>query len=464
MRLRHITYLCLGLLLMMSCNDDKTENIVYDLSKDAQIYSFTVAASYDRTADSVTRHQDSIYANALTRVRFALNQVAGIIYNPDSLPYGLEPQMVKMTVGFNTLAGGIGKFEIFVPDSAGYYEWNSTDSVDFSKMPIQFRVTALHGNTKDYRLDLRIHQEDPDVIVWNRMNDFITEEGPQKVLMLEDNFYAYSVSTSSASLSTADNVNLIWQEQTLQNFPLSIIVESINVMNNSFYAITTEGNSYMSLDGISWEKQENGQFITAICGILPGKNSNDDVLLVLLRGDDGKNYYGTTTDLRSIDVITSVSSSPNDPSVQPDFPTKGFSATTKYNRAGNDNVLVLTSGIALDGRSLSATWVIRKTEEGLEMSSSARNSFFSGVGVSVFLYDDCLFALAKNKLYYSKSWGAVWSVASSKQNLPSIMAVRSSQSVVVDNRNNIWIFGGVSENNAYRGDSWTGCLNRLKVN
>ncbi|GAB6012295.1 DUF6242 domain-containing protein [Viscerimonas tarda] len=471
MRLRHITYLCLSLLFIFSCKDD-TESVTYDQSKDAQIYSFSLAASFYKSEDSIARRQDSILFRAFTAARFAINQVTGTIYNPDSLPYGLKPRKVKLTLTFNEAYGGVSKFEIHVPDSADFYEWNSTDSVDFSKMPVLFRTVAPYSNVKEYKIDLRIHQIDPDTIVWQQMPDFEAEDGKQKVLTLNNTFYAYSLSGSSASLFTTSSANLLWENKALQNFPLSTIIESICIMGNSFFAITEEGDSYSSVDGISWEKQNNGENVLAIYGVLPSTKAEDDLLLVALKQSDGKNYYGTTKDLKTIDVIANVSSSPNDASIQAGFPVKGFSAITNYNRGGHYNLLIVNAGLNADGKDLNSTWLVRKSAEGLEMAPSVKNPFFAGKGTSAFLYNNYLYVLAKvsengavkNKLFYSKSWGEIWGAVPGKQATDPAMLVRSEQSVIVDDKNYIWIFGGISKDNAYLKDSWRGRLNKLNVN
>ncbi|MDR1808973.1 MAG: DUF6242 domain-containing protein [Prevotella sp.] len=465
MNFRHLTGFCVGILLAASCADDVTEVVTYDASKDAQIYAFSVAATFYNSSDSTDagkaiRAKDSTDAANITAARFAIDQLRNIIYNPDSLPYGTTPKKVMMTVEYNATSG-IGQFEIFVPDSAKYYIWNSSDSVDFSQMPVYFRLTAPNGyTTKDYRLDLRIHQIDPDTIIWQRQPDFETLSGKPNVLLHGNTFYAYSSNGLSTLLYTADKASLAWTPQSLQGLPSDLLLESITMMNNAFFAIDNTGNSYTSPDGVSWMQQTNGETVRAIYGVIPAYQ--DSVLLLAIEKNDGKRYFGTTSDLTSIAPVDKVSAFPNDPAIQPSFPVKGFSSVTNYNRERqNYNLLIVTAGINNRGEELNTTWLIHKTAEGLEMTPSSRNSVFQGAGISTFLYDSNLYAFAPIGLCYSTTWGDRWTTAPDKQQSPEAMPQRTHQSVVADNENYIWIFGGISESGETLKDVWKGRLNRL---
>jgi hypothetical protein len=461
-------------LFIPSC-DEVTENTIYDSSKDAQIYSFSVTASFYKNSDSTEaaiteRALDSLTSMNLSYARFVINQIDGVIYNVDSLPYGITPKKVKMSVTFNTTSS-ISRFEIHVPDSASYYEWNQTDSVDFSKMPIFFRVTAPYGNIKDYRLDLRIHQTDPDTIAWQQLSDFEAADGEQKVLLHNNTFYAYSSDGSSVLLYTADKANpAIWTPHYLSS---PVLLESITVMNDMFFAVSQTGDSYTSADGIAWTKQNNGKTVQAIYGVIPGATPQDDVLLLAVQEADGKLYFGTTADLTSIDIIDKVSEFPNDPSIPAGFPVKGFTSATNSER-NRYKLLIVTAGADANNNDLSTTWLVKKTADGLELTASSyRDSGFKGAGLSAFLYDNSLYvfaplekdgASAVNALYISKSWGDTWTAAPAKQQLPESMEKRAYPSIVVDNENYIWIFGGISETGTPLKDLWKGRLNRLAGN
>ena len=72
---------------------------------------------------------------------------------------------------------------------------------------------------------------------------------------------------------------------------------------------------------------------------------------------------------------------------------------------------------------------------------------------------------SKNVLYISeKGNGIAWNLADSLQALPSSFSYRTNASVIVDEKNYIWIFGGTSERQTELTDVWRGRLNRLAVN
>lgn len=124
-------------------------------------------------------------------------------------------------------------------------------------------------------------------------------------------------------------------------------------------------------------------------------------------------------------------------------------------------MLILSGGLDNSGKEISDTWVVRNAEGGLEISSFIRNILYKGPGLSNFFYDEQIYVLAQNKFYISKTWGDIWFAAPNKQMLDPDMTVRSGQSLIVDTENNIWIFGGISENGTYLNDVWKGRLNRL---
>ena len=86
---------------------------------------------------------------------------------------------------------------------------------------------------------------------------------------------------------------------------------------------------------------------------------------------------------------------------------------------------------------------------------------FAGKGVSLFPYNKQMYTLKLNQFFISSTWGQKWNVAASKQMLSKEISRRKDQTVIIDDQNYIWIFGGVSENGTYLNDVWRGRLNSL---
>ena len=457
MKLRYITYLFFALLFVYSCGDDDTTYNYTLPSKDAQIYSFSLAATHLKEGDSLSRAQDSLRFVEFNKTKFAIDQVNGVIYNRDSLPYGLKLGDVMMTLSLNP-SYSASKVEIVSPDST--FAWSSGDSVNFSK-ELSLIVTAYdQETTKPYLLDIRIHQIDPDTIIWNKVGLMPTDGDEQKVVLSGSTLYSYVIQSGVVSLYTSSTSNLSWTLQALSGLPSSgVDINSITFYNESFVLITDSGDSYSSIDGKNWNLMPNGINIVSILGVLPNGLSDGSLLFVLK--ENNEYYFGISTDLSSINKIEEVEGYSD--VIKSGFPIKGSADLTNYTSDKRNSTLLLIGGTDRNGDELNSTWMARWTSDGLEIIPSVKNEFFKGEGLSAFFYNNQLYALAENQFYTSALWGTSWVEAPTKQRLIPAIEKRSHQSLIVDDKNYIWIFGGVSESNIKLNDIWKGRLNSLIV-
>lgn len=456
MTLKYITYLVFGSILcffLLSCDDDNSTTIITTDYNDTQIYSFAIQGVHNKNQDSIPRSQDSIRFIQVNKTKFAIDQVGDrvtrMVYNPDSLPHGTVLGKLYVTATFNPIYGA-GSVEVATPDST--YTWNTTDSIDFSKLPVTFKVTSYSGTaTKTYKIDMRIHQVDPDTLIWKQMASYPEQIGNSKTVLYENKFYTYTVVSGVVKLFVADKNNLIWENKPLSGLPSNLKVSGLFVMNSTFYCIDNSGRSYKSIDGALWTQVINGESITSILGILPGADHSEDQLLVVYSNGSSK-YLGRTENLSSITGSTSI----------PDyFPVTGNSSYTNFTADSRSRMLILTGGVDKSGADISYTWVVKEAAGELEVSPFIKNEFFKGTGISTFLLDNVLYTLSDNQFYTSETWGNIWTEASSKEALVSDIGKRTHQTAIVDDENYIWIFGGVSDNNEYYKDVWRGRINRL---
>lgn len=465
MNIKHITYLISGLfsfLLLTSCNND--ESVTYtSQTNDAQIYSFSIAGQFYNYKDSTERALDSIRFVQVNKTRFAIDQVSHTIYNPDSLPYGtILRNKISVTATYNPTYS-VASVKVIQPDSLSGFFWNGTDSIDFSAQPVHFVVTPVSGSSpRTYDIDIRIHKVDPDTIVWNQMTSLPSSVGKSKTLLVDNStFYFYSVQNNSVSLFTSNSSEISWRSESISGLPATVKVGSIFNLNGVFYAITENGDSYNSSNGISWSKLNNGKILSSIIGILPSENQLADELLVVIN-DGGKYYFGKTKNLSTVALVEYISISPQNNQVPSNFPFQGGASFSNYSTDRNNRMLILNGGSGSSGDELNNTWYIKNSSSGLDMTTSSKTSLFKGTGLSNFRYDSKLYVLAENQFYISDTWGATWYKASKKQRLDPSMAKRSGQTVIIDSENNIWIFGGVSVAGIYQNDVWKGRLNKLK--
>jgi len=473
MNLKHITCFLLSVLLAYSCFDDNDSNYTIDPSYDAQLYSFTLVGVHDKTIqDSTLRAQDSLRFVALKNTTFAIDQINNQIYNPDSLPYGTNPGTLKATVSYNSTYGiGFIKIRTMVKKSNGVmadtiYYWNTNDSISFAYKPMIFTVAARDTlYQKAYNIDLRIHQIDPDTILWEQQTDLPRYTSKQKVLMHDNKFYYYVIDAGAAYLYTADvyGTPFAWESRAISGLPSNISQADMTLFKGNFLAVTDDGDSYISTDGMSWRQQNNSTVLNSIFGILPGSSASEDMLLVSYQ--EGGNYrFGTTTDLSEINPVNNISGYVGT-IIGNDFPVTGFTSVAGTDRGFNGRQLVIIGGSNKNSEELNSTWLVRKSASGLEVTSATYNDYFKGNGLSSFSYDDKLYTFASDKFYISATWGIRWEEASNKQCLHPDFEASKGQSILIDDENYIWIFGGIhadSQNTPVPlNNVWRGRLNKL---
>lgn len=119
-------------------------------------------ALYDDTA--ITAFQ--ITSGSLSYYPFSIDQVGGLIYNVDSLPYGTDA--TKLLVSCSTKNNGTVWIENLARDSVKYLL--TTDSTDFTPSEGRYlRVYASNGSQdyKLYNVKVNVHQEDGDAATWD---------------------------------------------------------------------------------------------------------------------------------------------------------------------------------------------------------------------------------------------------------------------------------------------------------
>lgn len=457
-----LTLVFFSSLIFVGCNKDTNEIIQGEGSNDALIYSFSLKAGYPKRNNSADRAKDTIRLAVVNKTKYAIDQVNNTIYNPDSLPYGTVLEKVLISASYNP-SYGVSSVKVITPDSTSGYIWNNSDSINFSKKPITFIVTSRGGTQKTYNIDVRIHKIDPDTIVWKQQSSYPGSLGESKTLYNKNasKFYTYTVSGGKNILYSSGSSAVNWKTENLSGLSAPLKTESLYILNNVFYAVDTNGASYKSSDGVSWTQVINSKVVYTILGILPQAKETDNSLLLLL--DNGGQYiFAKSKDLITIEVVQTING--QTANVMPsEFPVKGTSSYTNSSTNENERMLILAGGSTKENVGIGYSWLIKNTSQGVEISSFTKNTLFKGNGISIFFYNSLLYAFVENQLYTSASWGNYWQKAPTKQTLPATITKRKGQTVLVDESENIWIFGGKDGANAYLKDVWKGRLNSLII-
>lgn len=452
--------------ILVSCNDND-DYVQGAASKDAQIYGFRLSAKAVNNADSVNYP-------ILAKTKFAIDQFRDLIYNPDSLPY--QTTLTKFLASIDFGVAGVSKVELIYPKDS-VVEWASTsDSIDFS-IPLYPKIRTYAPNPNDqkiYTIDIRVHKVNPDLLVWNDVSDLLNQPTSlmrQKTLLKEtiviegeesvkkDFFYTFSINSfNQLYLYKAERGEAYDSGEPMTGLPApaDVKLDNITLFNGKFYLVDINKKGYSSEDGVAWTEEGTG--IHSIVGVLPeGKAEKDSLLVITQNG--GEYSFSKTADLNELKTVRAFNNLE-----AKDFPVSGFSAITNFDRTNlNKNLLILTGGENIDGKSGRLTWLIQTSNNNdLRLTSNQEHSVFPVVsGMVNFMYDDYLYALVANKLYKSASFGYKWINVPDSEKLDSNIPKASNQSVIVDSDNYIWIFGGIPESGDPINKVWRGRLNKL---
>ena len=438
-------YYCFTLLtvtfILSSCLD--SNQVDYSYSADAQI-----------TSVKLSSYQDSL--KVLSGVNFSIDQVssAPIIFNKDSLPHLFDVSMVSMNVTTNR-ASGI-KIELSNPDSS--YIWNMKDSIMIKKLK-HIIVYAEDGKTtKTYTFQIRTHQQDPDTIYWqNVKNNYIPKPTDQKTVSNKNKFFTYYKANNTLYLSTSPITSGVdWTNQILSGLPQDVLLKSIQ--NNfieekdKWYALDSNNKVYTSEDGMEWNNISAPYSVKSIFGKMPSY-TKDSILAVVKDGDKYK--FAKTIDFSSINVLNEIPSG---------FPVDNFTYTSiKDPLIYSAKYLIITGGKDVNNVTNESVWILQENDR--KITHTSKGLKFNVLGSSLFNYDEKIYLMTsendKNVFYTSTNYGVFWSKASNKQLLPTEFVNRNNQSIIVDSKNNIWIFGGVSSNQTQLIEIWKGRINKL---
>ena len=161
----NIAVLLAALFSLVSCLDTNDGDYVY--TDDSAVTAFSVTSAKKAVHVRASNGADSVYYTTatLTAYKFVIDQQRCVIYNPDSLPYGVDP--TKLLVSANSLNSGSLVLKSMTSDSLSYL--STTDSLDFSK-PRELQVYSLSGAAvRKYEVRVNVHQEPADKFNWTKL-------------------------------------------------------------------------------------------------------------------------------------------------------------------------------------------------------------------------------------------------------------------------------------------------------
>ena len=156
------TLLLATVLLMASCLESDND---YTYTDNCAISSFSVTTAkqntFVKTKDGL---RDSLVVKelSLSSYKFYIDQINGKVYNPDSLPCGVDAK--KLLCSVSNSSSGLVVIKKVKSDSLDYF--SSTDSLDFS-VDREVQVISNSGlSVKKYTIHVNVHKEQADSFAW----------------------------------------------------------------------------------------------------------------------------------------------------------------------------------------------------------------------------------------------------------------------------------------------------------
>lgn len=411
--------------------------------------------------------QNSTYSPNASLAEFTIDNISDSIYNIDSLPYGTKVDSLYLNIRFASTIGFI--INDTVSESPGFYnttQGSTTRHVDFTN-PVKIKNLATDEEaTKEYVIELRVHQVETYKHVWSELNPSITTQASenQKAVQLNDKFFYYFGHAASNSLYTSADAKTWKAESGLNGLPLNAKLRDMVVFNNAIYLLHNGMDVYKTTDGINWAQHPITAdpaynytsllfaFKNKIWAIANEKNSNNVRIA------------------NSTDGITWVFS--GNKIFDDNFPVSGFAATTFRPKLGREKTMVI-GGYSPSGKRLNTLWsaehvTINDTLNWLNLQNAKSNIValsdaavaYYGSKLMLFSGTTNSFTIDTTQLRQSINEGMNWIPPDSATNvLPEKFTPRINASVIKDVKDNsLYVIGGKSSN-APLADVW-----KIKVN
>lgn len=385
-------------LLLTSCLSSNDEEVVY--YEDTAVTAFslgTLKITYHTTAsDGVT---DSTYTSTLdcSSYKFYIDQLSQTIYNPDSLPVGIDPSAALATV--TTKNSGTAVLNLYSKsgaDSLAYY--SSNDSIDFTN-PVRLRVYNMMGTAyREYTVHVNVHKESGDEFSWKATDAGLSTLASRRFVNAGSTFYLFGQSGDN-TVGYCRKDGAAWSALTMATTLDADAYKNVIAQGTTLYTLS-DNHILTSADGQTWTNVAEVPAIKQLLG------ATDQRLYALT--DNGI--------MQSIDQgATWTSDSLDDEATN--LPTGDINFIAQPSRINSD-----TYNLTLIGNRNGKTVVWSKVEEDAKLSQTQPWAFYSSdeynrktlpalSNLQVVAYDNQLFATGGDfsHIYTSPDQGLTWS-------------------------------------------------------
>ena len=292
------TLIFVGIAAILCACNSSSSNTPATVSSDATVRSLTFVANNDYPT--------------LSKTVFAVEDRidTGLIYNVDSIAYGIPIDSVVPSFRFNATPGAA---VIYTPTDT--IALTGSDTVDFSVRPVLLHVIASdYVSDKWYKVEVNVHQVDPELYVWEEVNQSVYDAAgtEQKMIYHEGQLKWFVNDGIQNRLFVSSNNGKGWTENGITGLPKNCRVRNIlEAKGNLYYC--QENSLFVSNNGLIWTESNHSadkfQFVNMLCVF------NDSVWSIVRREQDGvycfaSSYEGEAWNLRG--------------SIPDDFPISDF--------------------------------------------------------------------------------------------------------------------------------------------
>ncbi len=430
------------------------------------IMSFAITACLD-SDDNIEYSVDAtIHAFSLDSVfgkdyKFTIDQVRGEIYNLDSMPMNADTVINKILIDTLTVTG----FVTSKADTPNAQDTliNLQDSINFlgtMEKPLIFKVwTPDLAYTKEYKISVRIHRQDPDSLNWGKITDNPIK-GIQKAIMLGEYIFNFAEGDNKYVYTTPWSDGKSWKQTQLVGMPENFKLSSLINFNSHLYITTEDGNVYHSANGTTWDKHSGlstGNVENLIASFYTPNPSQNLTKIVgisgIIKGADGKLKFNMTdiTGNKWDDETTAKE-------VPDNFPLNSITSqvySTKMNVL--NAILVGNTKEGLSNDTLTAVWT---SEDGKTWINITEGSTFTCPKLQdpyIMKYGEAFYIFGKGfEHFYTSPNLLVWTPIETKFLFPKeLRGKESDYSMVVDEKHFMWLMCSSPS------ETWRGRLNRL---
>lgn len=456
------TLLLATVLLMASCLESDND---YTYTDDCAISSFSVTTAkqntFVKTSDGL---RDSLVVKELTlsNYKFYIDQLNGKVYNPDSLPCGVDAK--KLLCSVSNSSSGLVVIKKVKSDSLDYF--SSTDSLDFS-VDREVQVVSNSGlSVKKYTIHVNVHKEQADSFAWHATPICAELKNLQGIKTAAVNGKLLLLGTDGNTTIVYTNNGTQWTKcETNLGHNLAADAYKSLVTKDDYVYISDGGNIVRTNDGKTWDIMGTATDVTRL--VAASRYS----------------LYGYATDGRLMTskdngATWAVAEIDDELSLMP-YGETTYASVEIEGYAKTDRVMLFGTRDAATYPNDKYLTIWGKIDEAAENSEnqpwayygvSADNNHAAPLlsGISAVAYDGGVYMMGQEegkapKFYKSLDNGITWREDTATVMLPTnfnenatnAITANGTYALTVDKNKSLWLV------NASNGMTWRGRINRL---